>query len=209
MDGVPNLTDNCVAVANAGQADGNGNGNGNGNGDACEISGTVDVALTVTANPDPVLVGAPVVYTFGVSQSGTRSEPEVVLTAELPEETEYVSATASQGQCTHFEETLVCTLGAMAPSASASVGGTLRPRVPGSFSYEARVTTSLQETIESNNEASEEVEAICESDAQLCARLAKTCGAVSATDNCGVVRSVASCGTCSTGQSCNSSNVCE
>ncbi|NNC18032.1 hypothetical protein HJC22_20155 [Corallococcus exiguus] len=71
------------------------------------------------------------------------------------------------------------------------------------------MTTSLLETSESNNEASAEVEALCESDAQLCARLMKTCGAVSATDNCGVARSVASCGTCSTGQSCNSSNVCE
>ncbi|NNB94947.1 hypothetical protein HI113_13680 [Corallococcus exiguus] len=204
-DGVPNLTDNCVAVANPGQADGNGNGIG----DACEVSGTVDVALTVTASPSPVLVGTPVVYTFGLSQAGSRAEPEVVLTADLPEEAEYVSVTSSQGQCTHFEETLVCTLGAMAPSASASVGVTLRPRVPGSFSYEARVTTSLLETSESNNEASAEVEALCESDAQLCARLMKTCGAVSATDNCGVVRSVASCGTCSTGQSCTSSNVCE
>lgn len=204
-DGVPNLTDNCVAVPNPGQADSNGNGVG----DACEISGTVDVALSVSAVPDPVLVGSPVVYTLGLSQSGTRTEPEVVMTADLPEGTDYVSATPSQGECTHFEETLVCALGALTPSASASVTVTLKPQVPGTLVLEAEVTTSLQETSESNNVASESVEAVCESDAQLCARLAKTCGVVMTTDNCGVVRSVASCGTCSVGQSCGASNTCQ
>lgn len=46
-----------------------------------------------------------------------------------------------------------------------------------------------------------------ETDAELCARLGKNCGSVTATDNCGTSRSVA-CGTCGANEQCQPSNVC-
>jgi hypothetical protein len=50
-----------------------------------------------------------------------------------------------------------------------------------------------------------------ETDAQMCTRLGKTCGSITAKDVCGVTRTVTSCGTCSAPQSCGGSgtpNVC-
>ncbi|MDO8640795.1 MAG: MopE-related protein, partial [Nitrosarchaeum sp.] len=45
-----------------------------------------------------------------------------------------------------------------------------------------------------------------ESDSAFCARLGKTCGSVTATDNCGISRTVSSCGACFSGQKCSNGN---
>ncbi|WP_437709764.1 right-handed parallel beta-helix repeat-containing protein [Sorangium sp. So ce448] len=45
-------------------------------------------------------------------------------------------------------------------------------------------------------------ECVPETDAQLCSRLARSCGPLSANDSCGSPRTVASCGTCSGAQTC-------
>ena len=52
------------------------------------------------------------------------------------------------------------------------------------------------------------VACVPESNAALCARLGKTCGAVTATDNCGQTRTVSSCGTCSAPDTCSTANQC-
>lgn len=204
-DGVSNLDDNCVSFANPGQEDANGNGVGN----ACEFWGTIDVALSTSATPNPVLVGSNVKYTFALTQTGTLSEPDVILRADLSENTSFISAVPSQGKCVNYDATLVCTLERMNPGASASLTVTLRAEVPGTLSASGEVTTSLLETDETNNGFSVDVEAVCETDAQLCARLGKTCGQVTGLDNCGVSRTVLSCGTCPDGQTCNILNVCQ
>jgi hypothetical protein len=52
---------------------------------------------------------------------------------------------------------------------------------------------------------------VAESDAALCVRLGKNCGAVAGTDNCGEAREVASCGACRSPQVCGGgtvANVC-
>lgn len=204
-DGVSNLDDNCVAFVNPGQEDANGNGVG----DACEFWGTIDVALSASATPNPVLVGSNVTYTFSLTQTGTLSEPDVVLRADLPENTSFVSAVPSQGECEDYDTTLVCSLERMDPGTSASLTVTLRAVAPGTLSASGEVTTSLLETDETNNGFSVDVEAVCETDAQLCTRLGKTCGQVTGVDNCGLSRTVLSCGTCPDGQACSTSNVCQ
>ncbi len=47
-----------------------------------------------------------------------------------------------------------------------------------------------------------------ETDAELCARLSKTCGEVTAGDNCGTQRTVASCGTCTAPETCGAAGIC-
>jgi hypothetical protein len=50
-----------------------------------------------------------------------------------------------------------------------------------------------------------------ESNAEFCARQARTCGSLSGTDNCGVARTVSSCGSCASPQTCGGGgepNVC-
>lgn len=46
-----------------------------------------------------------------------------------------------------------------------------------------------------------------ETDAELCARLGKNCGSLSAADACGTARTV-NCGSCSAGETCSGSNTC-
>jgi hypothetical protein len=47
-----------------------------------------------------------------------------------------------------------------------------------------------------------------ETDAEFCARLAKSCGQVTGTDNCGSSRTVSSCGECTSPETCSTSNIC-
>lgn len=47
-----------------------------------------------------------------------------------------------------------------------------------------------------------------ETDAEFCARLAKSCGEVTGTDNCGTARTVSSCGECTSPETCSTANVC-
>lgn len=49
---------------------------------------------------------------------------------------------------------------------------------------------------------------ISESNASLCARNTRSCGALTATDNCGVMRSIATCGTCTTPAMCTTQGTC-
>ncbi len=45
-------------------------------------------------------------------------------------------------------------------------------------------------------------------DPQMCARMGRVCGAVTAADNCGFSRTVASCGTCAAPKTCSASGAC-
>ena len=47
-----------------------------------------------------------------------------------------------------------------------------------------------------------------ETDAALCTRLSKTCGALTAADNCSLMRTVTSCGSCTLPSACSAANVC-
>ncbi|HEY3446556.1 MAG TPA: hypothetical protein VGK67_09325 [Myxococcales bacterium] len=46
------------------------------------------------------------------------------------------------------------------------------------------------------------VPCVPETEQQMCARLERTCGSVSGSDNCGTVKFVADCGSCATGKTC-------
>ena len=56
-----------------------------------------DLALGMTAQPDPVIVGNNLTYTIAVTNIGPSSATNVVVTHLLPGSVTFVSASTSQG----------------------------------------------------------------------------------------------------------------
>lgn len=60
---------------------------------------TPDVAVAISATPNPVVTGAEVTYTITVANRGPAAAHDVTVTDDLPAETTYVSCAASGGVC--------------------------------------------------------------------------------------------------------------
>jgi uncharacterized repeat protein (TIGR01451 family) len=112
-DGVINSADNCPLVANPDQRDSNGNGKG----DVCD---PVDIVLAITDSPDPVLLNDKITYTMTVTNGGTSTASNVILTDVLPSSTSFVSATSSQGSCSGTT-TVNCAIGNIANGSAATI----------------------------------------------------------------------------------------
>ena len=78
-----------------------------------------DVAITKTANPDPVDQGTNLQYTLQVTNNGPAAAQGVTVSDPIPAEVVYVSSSTTQGTCTYTVSTTTvsCSLG------SVSVGG--------------------------------------------------------------------------------------
>jgi uncharacterized repeat protein (TIGR01451 family) len=104
------------------EADADGDGYGDETQDGCPTDRTVyatpcsaDVEVTMTAGPSGVRLGETVSYTIDVRNHGPTAAHDLVVTDELPARAPLVSAPKN---CTGFR-TLTCTMGALAPGASA------------------------------------------------------------------------------------------
>jgi uncharacterized repeat protein (TIGR01451 family) len=77
---------------------------------------TVDLQLTMTDSPDPVVEGRDLTYRITVKNKGKATATGVTVTDRLS--APLVSSSSSQGSC---DATVVCSLGSLARGASASV----------------------------------------------------------------------------------------
>lgn len=112
-----------------------------------------DLALTLTANPHPVLVGQALTYTLSVSNAGPFDATGVTLSDVLPAGVTLVSVQPSQGSC-EGTATLSCSLGALAVGEEASVVvQILSPNQAGSITDTASVTSDLSDPDLINNNA--------------------------------------------------------
>jgi uncharacterized repeat protein (TIGR01451 family) len=80
-----------------------------------------DLAVTNTDAPDPVSAGGDVTYTVTVTNGGPDPATNVTLTDALHASTSFVSATPSQGTCSHAAGTVTCPLGNIANGATATI----------------------------------------------------------------------------------------
>ena len=79
----------------------------------------VDLKLTkVASNPTPA-AGGPVTYTLTLTNSGPSTATGVTLTDPLPSGLSFLSASAGQGSCGAFGQTVTCRLGSLAPGGTA------------------------------------------------------------------------------------------
>ncbi|WP_434381457.1 thrombospondin type 3 repeat-containing protein [Melittangium boletus] len=213
-DGVNDLLDNCITVANPGQQDADGNGVG----DACEIpAGGVDLRVTASAASNSVPVGGSIVYSVSVVNDGAQTGTNVELTWKLPDSVTYVSAVTTQGSCQHVVDDVhyvVCQVGSLAALASANVTLTVTADTAGTIVQPVEAYVLQPDANSANNKASTSVVAVVctpESDSGFCSRLGANCGSLTGADNCGATRTVSSCGTCTSPQTCGgsgTSNVC-
>ncbi len=114
-----------------------------------------DLVLSLSDAPDPVRVGSNLIVTAVVRNAGTASAQAVSLaTSSTLNRPTFVSLTITQGRCTQ-SATPRCTLGNLAPGASATVRWVLRSRSAGSFTTQAAASTASQESSTGNNTASQ------------------------------------------------------
>jgi len=119
-----------------------------------------DLALAMTDAPDPVANKTALTYTVTVANNGPGSASGIVLTDTLPAEAVFVSASPTQGSCTHSGKgrrggTLTCNLGTLAASAAASVTIGVEPARTGTLTNTATVVAAQPDPNLANNSATE------------------------------------------------------
>jgi uncharacterized repeat protein (TIGR01451 family) len=80
-----------------------------------------NLAVTVTDSPDSIVADNDLTYVVTITNNGPQTAHELRLRDRLAPETEFVSATTSQGTCTQSEGRLICNLDPLASSATATV----------------------------------------------------------------------------------------
>ena len=119
-----------------------------------QASQGADLQVTKTDSPDPVTAGARLTYTIAVRNNGPDRATGVRVTDTLPARTTFVSATASQGNCTG-REPVTCNLGALASGETATITVVVEPRRAGTITNTARVEGNQADAVAANNVATE------------------------------------------------------
>jgi len=112
----------------------------------------IDLAITKTDRPDPVFVGARLVYTLTVRNGGPDTATNVRVVDALPAATAFLSVATTQGSCTGGR-VVRCNLGSLAVGGRAIVTIVVRPREPGALLNEATVVGDEPEPNTANNRA--------------------------------------------------------
>ncbi len=112
-----------------------------------------DLALGMTAQPEPVIVGGSLTYTITVTNRGPSSAKNVTVTHLLPSSVIFVSVVSSQGTCSQSAGLVTGNLGTLATGAGATVTVVGMPSIAGTVSSTASVNSSEPDPDTSNNSA--------------------------------------------------------
>jgi len=118
------------------------------------VNQLADVALSGVASPAPAKVGDALTYTFLVTNLGPNTATGLAFTNLLPSGTTLLSASASQGVIFTNDNSVVCSLGTLAPAGSATVTILARPGLAGPLTNTASVFASESDLNPANNTAS-------------------------------------------------------
>jgi len=115
----------------------------------------VDLAVSMTAEPEAVMTGATVTYTITVTYNDHTPAKDVVLTDTLPSDALYVSASSTQGACSYESGTVTCRIGGMSNNSSTVTATILAtaPLAAGDMSNSVTVTSSTADPDVTNNTA--------------------------------------------------------
>ncbi|HWP33381.1 MAG TPA: hypothetical protein VNL97_06500 [Solirubrobacterales bacterium] len=130
---------------------------------AAALPGSTDLRITKTDSPDPVNVGSTLTYTIQVQNLGPDAASGVTVTDQLPKGVDFISASATAGQCARKGRKVTCNLGALpAPTvnyATVNYGGpstvtiAVIPRKAGTISNTASVKGDQKDPVASNDKA--------------------------------------------------------
>jgi len=108
-------------------------------GGASAAPGSTDLAVTKSDSPDPVAAGGTLTYTIQVKNLGANDATAVVVTDKLPNELNFISASASSGSCQQQGHTVTCDLGTVLAGDTATVTIRAKPTKAGTISNTASV----------------------------------------------------------------------
>ena len=121
---------------------------------AGQVDQVADLSITKSNNVDPVGAGSNVTYTITVTNNGSSSSTDVVVTDPLPSQTSFVSASSACVNNTGLAA-VVCNLGDIGSNGSSVVQITLKVTASGSgtLTNVASAPSSAVDMIPSNNAA--------------------------------------------------------
>ncbi len=126
-----------------------------------------DLAISKVDVSDPVVAGQQVSWTLQVDNAGPGTATSAQITDALPAGTSFVSASASQGSCSHAGGTVTCALGNLAEGSSATATVTALVSADfsgGSLSNTASVSSGTPDPQPGDNEDSEDTAVDAEAD---------------------------------------------
>jgi uncharacterized repeat protein (TIGR01451 family) len=112
-----------------------------------------DISVSVSDAPDPVSLGGNLTYNIVVANTGPSSATGVVVTNLLPPSGSLISVTPSQGTFTTNGNTVVCNVGTIAGSASATISIVVSPIAVGTMTNQTTVTRAEADAYLPNNTA--------------------------------------------------------
>jgi uncharacterized repeat protein (TIGR01451 family) len=115
------------------------------------LIGTNDLAVRVSATPEPVTMGQLLTYSISVTNSGPASSTGVRLTNTLPAGLPVVSVIPSQGSCSNSAGVIVCNFGTVPGASNATVIITVVPQIPGMITNSAAVSRNEPDALLANN----------------------------------------------------------
>ncbi len=115
-----------------------------------------DMSVRKGDDPDPVLVGANLTYTVGAGNAGPDDARTVTLVDTLPAGTSFVSASVTQGSCTHAAGVVTCAIGSLVSGSNAVATIVVVPSAPGTITNTASVSSATEEPDALNNAVSVE-----------------------------------------------------
>jgi uncharacterized repeat protein (TIGR01451 family) len=119
---------------------------------AFESAPFADLAISQSASPNPVTVGATLTYQLIATNNGPDTATGVTLQDTLPAGATLVSTSASSGSCAGSAP-VSCSLGTLAPGASARVTIAVRPSQAGVAANTANVAGSPTDPNPANNQS--------------------------------------------------------
>ncbi len=117
----------------------------------------LDLSINKSASPNPVLVGSNLTFQLVVTNTGTLSATNVMVTDTLPANVTFVSATPSQGSCNQVAGVVKCSLGNLLGGARATINIVVVPTAVGALSNTATVAGNESESNTTNNSSTANV----------------------------------------------------
>ena len=117
------------------------------------LTNDVDLSVSAGAAPAAVVTGGQAAVSFRVVNHGPDATPGATLTIPLPDGVGFVSAVPSTGSCSYASHAIVCSLGALANGASATVAVVTTLRQAGVYALAATVSTPGNDDVAANDDA--------------------------------------------------------
>lgn len=114
---------------------------------------SVDVAISLSAPTGPVSVSSNLVYAIIVTNAGAVPATGVAVRNDLAANVNFVSATSSQGTCSHSAGVVSCNLGNLNAGAAATISIRGQPTAQGWSETRADVSANQADSAPENNSA--------------------------------------------------------